>query len=134
MVDGISGDYDIHFYINTHGSFPFAPSGSDFSGLSWNSSDSYNPIDGFNAKGLNTVPYDNYIARLHRGEQVLTASQARRRKEGGMDISSLSSAVAGAIREAMENVTVNSYLSGRAVTEDVNRNTIREVKARRFAT
>lgn len=89
---------------------------------------------GSNAKGLNTVPYDNYVTRLHRGEQVLTASQARQRNDNGIDTAALAAAIAGAIREAMKNVTVNSYLNGRDVTDSVNRNTMREVKARRFAT
>lgn len=33
-------------------------------------------IAGSHAAGLNYVPYDGYIAELHRGEQVLTARQA----------------------------------------------------------
>ena len=33
--------------------------------------------DGSHASGLWEVPYDNYIAQLHRGERVLSASQAR---------------------------------------------------------
>jgi len=34
-------------------------------------------VDGSHAKGDWNIPYDNYIARLHRGEMVLTATQAR---------------------------------------------------------
>lgn len=37
------------------------------------------------AKGLWDVPYDNYIASLHRDEMVLTASQAREYREGGTE-------------------------------------------------
>lgn len=33
--------------------------------------------DGSNAYGLKRVPYDNYVALLHQGERVLTASEAR---------------------------------------------------------
>lgn len=33
--------------------------------------------DGSNAFGLRRVPYDNYVALLHQGERVLTASEAR---------------------------------------------------------
>ena len=33
-------------------------------------------VDGSHADGLNYVPYDNYLALLHKGEQVLTAEEA----------------------------------------------------------
>jgi len=33
--------------------------------------------------GIMSVPYDNYVASLHRGERVLTANEARGMKEGG---------------------------------------------------
>ena len=88
------------------------------------------------AKGLWSVPYDDYVARLHRGETVLTASQARRYRDGGnsVDLSSLGDIVREAISAGMQGATVRSYISGRDVTDDVNRNTIRQLKARRFAT
>lgn len=34
-------------------------------------------VDGSHASGLSYVPYDGYVAELHRGEQVLTAAEAR---------------------------------------------------------
>lgn len=88
------------------------------------------------AKGLNYVPYDNFLASLHRGEKVLTASQARRYREGGnnVDTAAMASQIASAVRSAMQDVTVRSYLSGRDITDNVNRDTIRQLKARRFAT
>lgn len=33
-------------------------------------------IDGSHAKGLRNVPYDGYVAELHRGERVLTSGEA----------------------------------------------------------
>lgn len=78
------------------------------------------------------VPYDNYPALLHRGERVLTATQARRGEGSNLDLGALEEKVAAAVRSGMQGVTVNSYLNGRAVTEEVNRETIRNVKARRF--
>lgn len=92
--------------------------------------------DGSNAKGLWDVPYDDYVARLHRGEMVLTASQARRYKEGsssGVDIAGLAQAVVGAIREGMDGASVNSYLDGRSVTGGISRRQMTQIKARRFA-
>lgn len=39
--------------------------------------------DGSHANGLNYVPFDGYLARLHRGEMVLTSEQAARYRAGG---------------------------------------------------
>lgn len=89
------------------------------------------------AKGLWDVPHDNYLARLHRGETVLTESRAREYREGGsnnVDVNALVTAMVESIRSSLQGVTVKSYLSGRDVTDDVNRNTVRQLKARRFAT
>ena len=52
---------------------------------------STNPVVWSNthAKGLWDVPYDNYLAALHRDEMVLTASQARDYREGKSDSDAL---------------------------------------------
>lgn len=94
----------------------------------------FNPFG--HAKGLNTVPFDNYPALLHRGEQVLTASQARRRNNSssGLNVREFAAAVVGAIREGMDGATVNSYMDGRNMTNSINRRTVNQLKARRFAT
>ena len=94
-------------------------------------------VDGFsNAKGNWSVPYDDFPAILHRGEAVLTASQARKYREGtgeGVDMSGISSAIVTAIRDGMNGAVVNSFLDGKRVTKNVNRRTMNELKARRFA-
>lgn len=93
--------------------------------------------DGSHAKGLWDVPYDDYVARLHRNEMVLTASEARRYRQGtsgNVDLSSLGDIVREAISSGMSGATVRSYISGRDITDDVNRQTVRQLKARRFAT
>lgn len=36
----------------------------------------YTKVDGSHANGLESVPYDGYIARLHKGERVQTANEA----------------------------------------------------------
>jgi hypothetical protein len=40
-------------------------------------------VDGSHAGGLDYVPFDGYIAELHKGEQVLTADEARDYKKSG---------------------------------------------------
>lgn len=52
-------------------------------------------VDGSHAGGLDFVPRDNYIARLHKGEQVLTRSQADAYRNGmsGNDIGRLETAI-----------------------------------------
>lgn len=76
------------------------------------------------AKGDWYVPYDNYPSLLHRGEMVLTASQARRYREGdgNMNTEAFAAAVVSAIRQGMENAQVNAYMDGRKVSEEVSRN------------
>lgn len=39
-------------------------------------------VDGSHAGGLNYVPFDGYLARLHRGEAVLTAAEAAAYRSG----------------------------------------------------
>ena len=83
------------------------------------------------AIGSAYIPYDNYPALLHRGERVLTATEAR--KDGQVDIGDLESRIENAIRAGMANAQVNAYMDGRRVTEEVNRNNMNAVKGRRFA-
>lgn len=78
------------------------------------------------------VPYDNFPALLHRGEKVLTATEARR-GAGNIDLSGMEDRIVDAIRRGMSNASVNSYLNGQDITDDVNRNTMRQLKARRFS-
>lgn len=93
------------------------------------------PIFGGNFKshaiGSDYIPYDNYPALLHRGEKVLTATEAR--QSGNVDFSGLEDRIEAAIRAGMSGAKVNAYIDGRAVTDEVNRNNINAVKGRRFA-
>ena len=69
------------------------------------------------AKGDWNVPYDNFPASLHRGEMVLTASQARRYRDGESGVSSeMVSAIQG-LRNDMQNIklVVGRKTFGRAV-------------------
>ena len=40
-------------------------------------------VDGSHANGLDYVPYNNYVANLHRGEMVLTAREAENYRNVG---------------------------------------------------
>lgn len=60
---------------------------------------------GEHAKGLWEVPYDNYLADLHRDEMVLTASQAREYKDSGNDNGAIVEAIRG-LRTDMTNLQI----------------------------
>ena len=99
--------------------------------------DEKNSSIGFTAKGQPTVPYDDYLTRLHRGEMVLTKSQARKYREGingSIDLAGLAASIVAAVKEGMAGASVNSYLDGRSVTGRVNRRNTNRDKARRFVT
>lgn len=111
--------------------------GGDPTGPSWGETIDAPDVSniGWNAKGLWSVPYDGYRTELHRNERVLSASQARQMDNGGsVDFNAMVSAVASAVKDAIENATIRSYINGRDLTDEVNRNNMRDVKARRFAT
>ena len=84
------------------------------------------------AIGSDYIPYDNYPALLHRGEKVLTATEARRGEGGSVDLGNLEDRIERAIRAGMDGATVNAYMNGRKVTQEVNRQNINDVKGRRF--
>lgn len=71
------------------------------------------------------VPYNDYPALLHRGEAVLTASQARQFRENAsganIDISALTSAIVGAVQEGLRDAQVNAYLDGYRLTREIGR-------------
>ena len=58
--------------------------------------------DGSHAGGLDYVPYNNYVANLHRGEMVLTAKEANSYRKGE--------------RATASGVTVNQYIYSQAKT------------------
>ena len=92
--------------------------------------------DGSHAKGLWDVPYDDYVAKLHRGEMVLTASQARQYRDGGsglFDFGALKDAIVSAVRQGISGAQVNSYIDGKSITDEVSRVLGNALSARRFA-
>ena len=73
-----------------------------------------------NAIGNAYVPYDNYPALLHRGEKVLTATEARQDAKQA-DLSGLEDRIINAIREGMDGAQVNAFLDGADVTDKVSK-------------
>lgn len=65
-------------------------------------------IDGSHAGGLNYVPFDGYLAQLHRGEMVLTAAQAAllRNNQGTSDSSAAVSSLSSAISNLQSGLNV----------------------------
>ena len=90
------------------------------------------------ATGLDYVPYDNFITKLHAGETVLNRADAtayRAGNVGGISAESISQAVAVAVREALDGVGV--YMGadrvGDLVTQRVSRNIAKGARAMRYA-
>lgn len=67
------------------------------------------------ATGLDRVPYDGYLARLHSGEAVLNAADAEvwRRSKGGIDYGSMAAAIASAMPTGGAAPTVRLYVDGK---------------------
>ena len=74
---------------------------------------------GSNAKGLWEVPYNDYLARLHRGEMVLTASQAREYRGGNMNDTGAVVAAIGRLSNEMQNlkIVVGEKVFGKTVVD-----------------
>lgn len=89
------------------------------------------------ASGLSFVPENDYLARLHFGEAVLSRNQAEKWRRGqsgeggGIDISSFTNAIIAAVRQGMESA--NIQMDGETVTRHVNRRQAEDFMARRFA-
>ena len=91
------------------------------------------------AVGMDYVPYDDYLARLHEGEAVLTKSEAtawRRCESQGVDMRGLADDIKSAVREGLAgmSVTMDGQSVGNVVTKQVSRNIARQTHAGRFAT
>ena len=92
------------------------------------------------ATGLDYVPNDNFYARLHKGEAILTKAEAAEWRRGGsvqsIDYAAMGSAVGSAVREALSGIglyTDDGTRIADMVTQRVSRNIAREAKNRRFA-
>lgn len=83
------------------------------------------------AKGNWTVPYDNYPSLLHRGEMVLTKSQARQFRDGVSGGGISGDALASAVEAAMSRVYV--MLSGEKVGDLTTRRIKKNINASSYA-
>lgn len=71
--------------------------------------------DGSHATGLDRVPYNNYLANLHVGEAVLTASEAQRWRSGeggGVTPAQLTAAMEPVV-DAISNIRIALDIDGR---------------------
>lgn len=89
------------------------------------------------AEGLDYVPYDNYAARLHEGEAVLTREEAQEWRNSPAD----NGEILAMLRQLNENITalrgmkivLNGHEVGEAVTETVSRNIAQNAQTGRYA-
>ncbi len=108
-----------------------------FNPSNWGKNKNYGAGRSF-ATGLDYVPYDNFVAKLHAGETVLNRADAtayRAGNVGGISAESIGQAVAVAVREALDGVGV--YMGadrvGDLVTQRVSRNIAKGARAMRYA-
>lgn len=88
----------------------------------------------YNAKGMNYVPYDNYVSRLHRGEMILNKSRADEYREGGTgNLTGLTAAITAAVRAGMQGVQYNFALDGEKVAHNTTDRQMNDQMAWRFA-
>lgn len=71
------------------------------------------------ADGLNWVPYDNYVARLHQGEAVLTRSEASEWRSGNTFATANIEKLLSAILTAVQN-PIPAVIDGDSVFRDVS--------------
>lgn len=84
------------------------------------------------ATGANYIPYDNYPALLHRGERVLTATEARKGTGSDIDYTRLEDKIVEAIRVGMADANVTAVVTDRQVAKGSNRYNGNELDSRRF--
>lgn len=111
--------------------------GGQFSGTNWStygmtgagSGAYWDSINGSHAGGLDYVPYDGYIAEVHKGERILTATEAREYDGVQESLGQMTATILNAMeggggpREAVIHVT--TVLGGATVDEQIYRANLR---------
>ena len=90
------------------------------------------------ATGLDYVPYDNFVAKLHAGETVLNRADAtayRAGNVGGIDYARLGQITAEAVSNALEGMTVtmSGEQVGRLTAKTVSREIAKGTRSLRYA-
>lgn len=91
------------------------------------------------ATGLDYVPHNNFYARLHEGERIMTKAENMAYSSGGVqviDYAAMGAAVGGAVRDALDGIrlyTDDGTAIADLVTERVSRNIERKAWSERFA-
>lgn len=93
-----------------------------------NKSASGGATDGSHARGLDFVPFDGYVAELHKGEMVVPAAEARAMRNGFSgfqdgEVANLLKQILYAVQDSNKQETVlkiNNREFGRAVRGAVN--------------
>lgn len=84
------------------------------------------------AAGIDYIPNNGYLARLHEGEAVLNKRNATAWRSGGQQISA--SSIASAVRSSLEGIAVimDKERVGRLTAQTVSREIERKARAGRF--
>lgn len=84
------------------------------------------------AAGIDYIPNNGYLARLHEGEAVLNKRDATAWRSGGQQISA--SALASAVKSSLEGIAVimDKEIVGRLTAKTVSREIERKARAGRF--
>ena len=91
-----------------------------------------NDSDGWSAKGDWSVPFDDFRAILHRGERVLTASQARHMNDDAVDYEYVAQMIGDKINSAFDKLGVFMY--GDRVGDMTSKRVGKNIRARDYST
>ncbi|MCK9234924.1 MAG: tape measure protein [Acholeplasmataceae bacterium] len=78
-------------------------------------------VDGSHALGISRVPYDNYHAKLHAGERVYTAAQARAIDAGTYGVGTRSDGEMQAVVAKLDELTQQVRIQGQAQVVETKR-------------